>query len=245
MLDSPRPRSPNPSSYNDKFQSSSSSTTGTLRRKSGLKSRATQILAIRFGWVVLVIWYEVGDFFHALSTCRFPDSELLPSGKGKGRWKAQGGETSHLVLLADPHVPHPRLSYGSDSRPWINALRQGMDELFMRKSWNVVMRLGRVDGVVVVGDMLDWGRGDMSDKECANLSRGVQRKAKKLMIDTTITIPFSEVFSGFHHPSQCISSQVIMISHLVLIDYSRHTQGTDTLDISLHPTLFSRSRTIV
>jgi hypothetical protein len=40
-----------------------------------------------------------------------------------------------------------------------------MDELFMRKSWNVVMRLGRVDGVVVVGDMLDWGRGDMSDKE--------------------------------------------------------------------------------
>jgi hypothetical protein len=57
------------------------------------------------------------------------------------------------------------MSYGSDSRPWINALRQGMDELFMRKSWNVVMRLGRVDGVVVVGDMLDWGRGDMSDQE--------------------------------------------------------------------------------
>lgn len=161
MLDSPRPRSPNPSSYNDKYNPSSSSTTGTLRRKSGLKSRATQILAIRFGWVVLVIWYEVGDFFHALSTCRFPDSELLPPGKGKGK----AGQTSHLVLLADPHVPHPRLSYGPDSRPWINALRQGMDELFMRKSWNVVMRLGRVDGVVVVGDMLDWGRGDMSDKE--------------------------------------------------------------------------------
>lgn len=28
-------------------------------RKTGLKSRATQILALRFGWVVLVIWYEV------------------------------------------------------------------------------------------------------------------------------------------------------------------------------------------
>jgi hypothetical protein len=165
MIDSPRPRSPNPSSYNDKYNPSSSSTTGTLRRKSGLKSRATQILAIRFGWVVLVIWYEVGDFFHALSTCRFPDSELLPPGKGNGKGKGKAGQTSHLVLLADPHVPHPRLSYGPDSRPWINALRQGMDELFMRKSWNVVMRLGRVDGVVVVGDMLDWGRGDMSDKE--------------------------------------------------------------------------------
>lgn len=40
-----------------------------------------------------------------------------------------------------------------------------MDELFMRKSWNVVMRLGRVDAVIVVGDMLDWGRGVMSDQE--------------------------------------------------------------------------------
>lgn len=44
-------------------------------------------------------------------------------------------------------------------------LRQAMEELFMRKSWNVVMRLGRVDVVVVLGDMLDWGRGVMSDSE--------------------------------------------------------------------------------
>jgi hypothetical protein len=163
MLDSPRPRSPNPSSYNDKYPHASSSTSGTLRRKSGLKSRATQILAIRFGWVVLVIWYEVGEFFQSLSTCRFPDSELLPKGKGKSN--NQSAQPSHLVLLADPHVPHPVLSYADDSRPWINALKQGMEELFMRKSWNVIMRLGKVDGVVVIGDMLDWGRGDMSDQE--------------------------------------------------------------------------------
>lgn len=169
MLDSPRPRSPNPSSYNDKYPHShaSSSTSGSLRRKSGLRSRTTQILAVRFGWVVLVIWYEVGEFFHSLSTCRFPDNALLPPGgrKGKGKSRESLVQPSHLVLLADPHVPHPRLSYAADSRPWVNALRQGMDELFMRKSWNVVMRLGRVDGVVVVGDMLDWGRGDMSDQE--------------------------------------------------------------------------------
>jgi hypothetical protein len=44
-------------------------------------------------------------------------------------------------------------------------LQQAMEELFMRKSWNVVMRLGRVDVVVVLGDMLDWGRGVMSDSE--------------------------------------------------------------------------------
>lgn len=40
-----------------------------------------------------------------------------------------------------------------------------MEELFMRKSWNVVRRLGRIDAVVFVGDMLDWGRGNMSDQE--------------------------------------------------------------------------------
>lgn len=132
-----------------------------------MRSRATQILAIRFGLVVLVIWYEVGEFFHSLSTCRFPDAVLSPNGKGKARYRGRddGVEPTHLVLLADPHVPHPTLSHPSDSRAWVNALRQGMDELFMRKSWNVVMRLGRVDGVVVVGDMLDWGRGDISDQE--------------------------------------------------------------------------------
>lgn len=172
MFDSPRPRSPNPSSYNDKdkypYNSTSGPSSGVLsrNRKSGLKSRATQLLAIRFGLVVLVIWYEVGEFFHSLSTCRFPDDVLSPNGKGKGRSrKEMGVEATHLVLLADPHVPHPTLSHPSDSRAWVNALRQGMDELFMRKSWNVVMRLGRVDGVIVVGDMLDWGRGDISDQE--------------------------------------------------------------------------------
>jgi hypothetical protein len=208
MLDSPRPRSPNPSSYNDKYQPSTS-TSGQLRRKSGLKSRATQILAIRFGWVVLVIWYEAGDFFHALSTCRFPDTELVPNSKGKGKSKAP--ETSHLVLLADPHVPHPRLSYGPDSRPWINALRQGMDELFMRKSWNVVMRLGRVDGVVVVGDMLDWGRGDMSDQEYVLLSH--IHDEVELMIGMTTTMPYSEVYSHSHLQYPCTLSQATMISH--------------------------------
>ncbi|WVQ81462.1 hypothetical protein IAT38_003586 [Cryptococcus sp. DSM 104549] len=152
MLGSPRPRSPTPFSNGAANAHSGSLTRG---RKSGLKSRSTQILALRFGWVVLVIWYE---FFHSLSTCRFPDSALR-------RANPSSPPPTHVVLLADPHVPHPRLSYPPDSRPWVNWLKQQMDELFMRKSWNVVMRLGRVDSVVVVGDMLDWGRGVMSDQE--------------------------------------------------------------------------------
>ncbi|ORX39017.1 Metallo-dependent phosphatase-like protein [Kockovaella imperatae] len=133
-------------------------------RRSGLKSRATQLLALRFGWVVLVVWFEIGEFFHSLSTCKFPDSQLSPSRRSRSS-NALNPLPTHIVLLADPHVPHPRLSYHPDSRRWVNRFRQALDELFMRKSWNVVMRLGRVDGVIVLGDMLDWGRGNMSDQE--------------------------------------------------------------------------------
>ncbi|WVQ75389.1 hypothetical protein IAR50_005009 [Cryptococcus sp. DSM 104548] len=125
-------------------------------RQSGLKARSTQILALRFGWVVLVIWYEAGEFFHSLSTCRFPDSALRSA-------YPKAPAPSHVVLLADPHVPHPILSYPEGSYEWVSWIRQSMDVLFMKKSWNVVMRLGRVDGVVVVGDMLDWGRGNMDE----------------------------------------------------------------------------------
>ncbi|OWZ30947.1 hypothetical protein C347_04099 [Cryptococcus neoformans AD2-60a] len=144
MLGSPRAHSPAPP-------------LAARGRKTGLKSRATQILALRFGWVVLVIWYEVGEFFHSLSTCRFPDSALRQA-------HPQAPPPTHVVLIADPHVPHARLSYPSGN-PWLNWAKQQMDELFMRKSWNVVMRLGRVDQVLVLGDMLDSGRGVMSDEE--------------------------------------------------------------------------------
>jgi len=35
----------------------------------------------------------------------------------------------------------------------------------MRKSWNVAMRLGKVDAVIMVGDMMDWGRGVFDEQE--------------------------------------------------------------------------------
>ncbi|WWC73194.1 uncharacterized protein I206_107160 [Kwoniella pini CBS 10737] len=153
MLDSPRIRSPSLGPPNEK------GLIGNGKRRSGLKSRGTQLLALRFGWVVLIIWFEVGDFFHSLSTCRFPDSILRRSNPHLKE------APTHVVLLADPHVPHPVLSYAEGSRPWINWLKQQIDELFMRKSWNVVTRLGRIDAVIVLGDMLDCGRGVMTDTE--------------------------------------------------------------------------------
>jgi hypothetical protein len=98
------------------------------------------------------------QFFHSLSSCKFPDTPLKP-------YTPANTLPSHIVLIADPHVPHPVLSHPEDAWAWTNKLRQAFDELFMRKSWNVVMRLGRVDAVVVVGDMMDVGRGRMGDEE--------------------------------------------------------------------------------
>ncbi len=40
-----------------------------------------------------------------------------------------------------------------------------MSDLYMRKSWNVIMRLGRIDAVIVAGDMMNWGRGVFNDEE--------------------------------------------------------------------------------
>jgi ethanolamine phosphate phosphodiesterase len=44
-------------------------------------------------------------------------------------------------------------------------VRVWMSDLYMRKSWNVIMRLGRIDAVIVAGDMMDWGRGVFDDEE--------------------------------------------------------------------------------
>ena len=68
-LVSPRSRSPRP---HDSLYPTIGSSLGlghptVLRpRKSGLRSRSTQLLALRFGWVVLVVWYEVSDLCHAV-----------------------------------------------------------------------------------------------------------------------------------------------------------------------------------
>lgn len=51
--------------YGDPGPSSSSAAAMARRRKSGLKRRTTQLMALRFGWIVLVIWYEVGPECHA------------------------------------------------------------------------------------------------------------------------------------------------------------------------------------
>jgi hypothetical protein len=41
--------------------------------KPRLLSKPTIFLALRFIWVIVVIWCEFGVFFYSLSDCRWPD----------------------------------------------------------------------------------------------------------------------------------------------------------------------------
>ncbi|KAJ9094962.1 hypothetical protein QFC21_005754 [Naganishia friedmannii] len=133
---------------------------------SGWRSRTALIWGLRFGWIVLVIWCEVGEFFYSVSSCHFPDSGLPTSHLHTLGNKLSGGLTSptHVVLLADPQIPHPTLSYPSRN-PVLQKVTTWFIDLYMRKSWNVLKRLGRIDAVIVAGDMMDWGRGVFNDAE--------------------------------------------------------------------------------
>jgi hypothetical protein len=117
---------------------------------------------MRFGWIVMVIWCEVGEFFHSVSGCRFPDNKVSTLHLGKA-----ATYPTHVVLLADPQIPHPTLSYPSRNQ-LLQKITTWFIDLYMRKSWNVLRRLGRIDAVIMAGDMMDWGRGVFDDQECVH-----------------------------------------------------------------------------
>lgn len=176
----------------DSFQSGHGSSSSRRRPTSGLHSKRIVILGLKFSWIVLVIWYEVGTFFHSMSTCKYPDARLhVPSstldhtvGKNSHIDKPEEKEPFHVLLVTDPHVPHVPssssstayqslhpASYSFKHEPpprgyyWLDKLSAFIVDLNMKKAWNVALRLGKVDAIMMVGDLLDQGRGVMSDEE--------------------------------------------------------------------------------
>ena len=125
----------------------------------------TLIWGMRFGWIVMVIWCEVGEFFHSVSGCRFPDSKVSTAHLRDLPKEERSTYPTHVVLLADPQIPHPTLSYPSRNQV-LQKISTWFIDLYMRKSWDVLKRLGRIDAVIMAGDMMDWGRGVFDDEEC-------------------------------------------------------------------------------
>ncbi|KDR75748.1 hypothetical protein GALMADRAFT_248420 [Galerina marginata CBS 339.88] len=126
----------------------------TLPRRSHLYSPTVITNVLKFLWVVLVIWGDLGAFFWSLSGCRWPEVDI--------GHKTRQKKTTHVLLIADPQVHHPViLAPGSW---WANPIRRVMFELNLRKSWHVTSRL-RPHTVIFLGDVLANGKAAQNIEE--------------------------------------------------------------------------------
>jgi len=134
----------------------------TLRRRWLSHSLVTNFLRIL--WVVVVLLGELGVFLTSISGCSWP---TVNSGNVRlsfctrsrranitPRWQP-GLPATHVLLLADTQVQHRALF--PSSADWVGGFRRLVAELYLRKSWNAVLRL-RPDAVIFLGDMISNGR---------------------------------------------------------------------------------------
>ncbi|CAL1707740.1 unnamed protein product [Somion occarium] len=122
-----------------------------------LRPRPTNLL--RLLWCLLLVWYEIGTFYHHVSQCTWPDSRLdsldVPEASNVT-------EPTHVLLVADPQILDQRSYPGRD--PALMWLTQRIVDMNMRRSWRATQTL-HPDVVVFLGDMMDGGRFAMSDPE--------------------------------------------------------------------------------
>ncbi|PFH50886.1 hypothetical protein AMATHDRAFT_143817 [Amanita thiersii Skay4041] len=97
---------------------------------------------LRFFWVVLVIWYELGEFYWSLSSCRWPAIN------------ASSESPTHVLVLSDTQIIHTAYT---KNVPYTQAWRRFLTDLNIRKNWHVTSRL-RPHDVIFLGDMLAAGR---------------------------------------------------------------------------------------
>ncbi|KAI0260872.1 hypothetical protein BC834DRAFT_973150 [Gloeopeniophorella convolvens] len=57
------------------------------------------VAALRFAWVTLIIWGEIGVFLYALSGCRWPTPAFAMAAR----------DTTRILLISDAQVPAPPL----------------------------------------------------------------------------------------------------------------------------------------
>lgn len=106
-------------------------------------------------WIVVILWYEIGVFLHAVRSCEWPDSRF--SGQSL-RLPAP----SHILLVADPQILDHR-SY-PERGPLLTYLTNLLVDLNLRKNWRAALRK-KPDAVIFLGDMMDGGRFAMSEDE--------------------------------------------------------------------------------
>ncbi|KAI6046003.1 Metallo-dependent phosphatase-like protein [Pisolithus marmoratus] len=123
---------------------------------SRLPSRPHVVNGLRILWVLVVLWHELGTFDWTLRSCLWPDSQQAPPANSR---------VARILVIADPQVLDKH-SY-PERGVFTSFLSQLMVDLNLRKSWHAAFHRLQPDAVVVLGDMMDNGRGSMSTTEYA------------------------------------------------------------------------------
>jgi hypothetical protein len=135
------------------------------RTSSHIYSRNIVVNGLRFFWVVIIIWGELGTFFWNLSSCRWPDKGFVSTHSLfsivgfinlKSHIKPVSTEKpTHILLISDPQVRHPAIIRGE--RSWLGSLRQFIFDSNLKKSWGVTSRL-KPHMIIFLGDMFATGQ---------------------------------------------------------------------------------------
>ncbi|KAF8608899.1 Metallo-dependent phosphatase [Ceratobasidium sp. AG-I] len=123
------------------------------KRRTRTYPKPVIINGLRFFWICLIVWLEVGVFHWSLRSCHWPDKEIQT---------ARRPHPTHVMLIADPQVIDHRSYPGR--RLWFKALTQFIVDSNLRKSWRAAKRLSP-NMVIFLGDMMDGGRYRMLDEE--------------------------------------------------------------------------------
>ncbi|KAI0293367.1 hypothetical protein B0F90DRAFT_1822136 [Multifurca ochricompacta] len=110
------------------------------------------LAALRFGWVTLIIWGEIGVFFYALSGCRWPGKMTMYNNNAN----VVGTGPTRILMVADAQVPMPHVH----SQTFLGLFH----DIYMRRAWHATRRL-HPHLVLFLGDMLKTGRSVDSDEE--------------------------------------------------------------------------------
>jgi hypothetical protein len=129
------------------------------------------VAALRWGWVALIVWGEIGVFFWALSGCRWPSPVSRPHEKVRLPCSTPLADfdltvlqdhQTHVLLIADAQLPDPHALATVDSTAYVAELAHAV---YVRRAWRATRRM-RPHVVLFLGDMLKSGRYVHPDDEC-------------------------------------------------------------------------------
>lgn len=133
------------------------------------------VAALRWAWVALIIWGEIGVFFYALSGCRWPRTgtqekvrlcffPLLPLPTVALNFRTLQVQQTHVLLVADAQLPNPHALAQVDDWTVSAYAAEVTRTVYVRRAWRAARQM-RPHVVLFLGDMLKSGRSVHSDDE--------------------------------------------------------------------------------